>query len=341
MLLQLSYGFSIARWRDAVLLLEPSLELDINALEISHRAYLEHILAVFDHNALYRDENRSAAAGLFTELYEGVCSLRPRSAEDESSISHFRSTLEHRISLLYSVIFPMPRSQNQRKELQKLAIYLGTYPRTRLRLPREYHDHGLGLPDSFMLQAQNSSWHVVESSSYRTFPQISGSSTSRFPALLKYVPARFLSVFGLDADVSSCGPQEIADNVFRTLKRLEELLVAVPLFNTPAHVLILELSPHALAFTMKAFFDVLATTKMTTIRPPSRLSCAWYIIPTSVAVCERFLKEGLPPKEEIDTWLHTWHHVSSAMYSWLEQNEYAKTVEQEIACFLLDPNRLP
>jgi hypothetical protein len=332
--LLLSYGFGIIRWRNAILLIQPSLELNINAIEFLHREFLNRLLSSFDRNALYHDGNRIYLALIFNDLYEAVCSLRPHSALDESAIDHFRSTLEHRISVLYLTILPVPRSRKERKELQTMAKLFGAYPRTASRLPREYHDHALGLPDSFVLEAQNNLSYDGER--FLSFREPPGSSTSCFPVLSGYVPARFLSVFRLDADVLSRGRHEIAGNIFTHLERLEELLSADPLLNTQAGVLFLVLSPHALAFTMKAFFDALATTRMTTTLRLNRLVCL-LIIWTSIEVCKDFVKEGLAREcEELATWLKTWPHLSHSMYSWFEQNKLAEALEQGFASSLLE-----
>jgi hypothetical protein len=332
----ISYGFGVVKWKKAIMSVYPSLELNLNTVETVHRSLRDQMLIFLDVSKLYSSGYRFFTAILLNELYEAVCSLRPRSTLDESAINHFRSVLEHRISHLYLTIFPAPQPSKDFEELQKQANYFGAYTRTTSRLPQEYRDRALGLKDTFVLEAQNSLSYDKKRSSLRIpeFRQIISSSTSYLPELSRYIPARFLSVFGLVADVLCRGREEIGDFLFQVFESAENTLKR--LCNMSIYPIILALSPHALAITMNAAFDALAT-RTTTITPhPNQLFCAGVITSISIEVWIRFLIYGplhMGPGEKADMWLNSWPHISLAMYSWVEHSGFAQKLEQFFISF--------
>lgn len=286
-----------------------------------------------DRNNLYCRNKRAGVAVLLNELYEVVYSMTPRSALDESAISHFRSLLEHRISLLYLSIFTESRSKSYRETQQSLAIGMSTYPRTTSLLPQEYQNYAHGIPDVMVLEWQYNFTYVdVKSSSSPIFQQLPVPLTSEFAKLSKYIPARFLSAFGVDEDMLFREQPGINDVLFDIFQPAEDLLRKEPFCSVvdSEHflALFLRLFPHALAISTRAVLDSLVTTTTTTA---PRRSVSYYtasIIVASITVINDFIKSDSPDTMTKEEPIRMADYLSTTMYSWAEKRNMLQRLEK-------------
>jgi hypothetical protein len=99
----LFYGPSIYKWRDAILYLKPELELNISFVEEFRHRFLALLSRALDCVETYR--NRRFAAVALNVLYE---TAKARHEKNETGFNHLLAALQHRISMLYCMLFDGP-----------------------------------------------------------------------------------------------------------------------------------------------------------------------------------------------------------------------------------------
>jgi hypothetical protein len=319
----LSYGFSIVRWRRAILCLKPSLEHQLNDLEHIHRGLLQALVVDLDNRDCYRC--KGYAGFQLTIMLEAVCSMES-SMIGEAAKEHFKSALIDRLLYVLCVLLPTNSTigKLQREKVQQCVELFSTFPSTAGLLPQEYRDKSSGRCQRLILSTHRNSvgsqWGSSMDKAYVNDQKSLRLSEGPFPVLLAYVPARFLAAFGLDAE-TICGiGQDVNDPNHGFIKGAEECLED-KLQKSPLLKEFLLSSPVALSIGAKIACEALATTAYSGAHKV-RLLCS--IIVLSAYTCEKF---AYCMKEELDAGKGLWFRkpflgVSTTMYTWAEETDW-------------------
>jgi hypothetical protein len=312
----ISYGFSVVRWRKVILFFQPNLEHDITVVENHYHVILCEILEEIDTKRFYTKEQRLSSAIVLNIIYEVVCSLKISHTVNHTTITGYLEALKDRVSHLYCDLLPDKSSfeEHEREEYTFRAKLLASFTGTSMLYPpgwRRFETY-LSQKDVLRLQKHVSTpklEHLVP-----RLPQFTGLSKSFYPDLELYIPAKFLTIFGFDAD-SFCreeseywslyGTENILSNMFNTHRAMRPII---------SHILIL--APCALSIAMRRLLQFLDVEKIQT----GRRVAVQAIVALSVRLCQRFLTERLDEKYDI-AWLDPpQSNLCSLMYAWAEEN---------------------
>lgn len=312
-----SYGFSLLRWREAVLYLQPSLEQIVNTAEALHRVLLRNVLTRIDEKEFYRDKENAGLA--LNVLYEGVWSLKLLPTANMSTIDFFLSALEDRISHLYCLLLPSNANIQRRQDRKIIASLFASFSKTSKVLPPGYQNCLPLNSDGFLPVMRKIIPYEHQVPSFPRFHKDCEPSASAFPRLSEYVPARFLAAFGRSTELFCCNREGMDDPFdLEIFERLENYLEDDQLFGEKSiKPLILALLPHALSITVKAASDALAIGKWELTQNTTIYLVIWY----SITLCKDFLlNPHQRTHEETGGWLDKWPTCSTAMYNWAEDS---------------------
>ncbi|KAH7385010.1 hypothetical protein BKA64DRAFT_712132 [Cadophora sp. MPI-SDFR-AT-0126] len=329
MSLFLSYGFSVVRWRKAIILVQSALEYDLDIVENFHRYILKWCLSSIADKRLYTHQMRFMTANLLNILYEGLYSLKSRCDVDGFTLNRSLHTLEARISHLYCILLPKDAGKIQQEELDKLVRYLHHLHLTSALVPPEYQHTG-PLIWNFPV-AWESAVRVLKpwDISSPNLQHLSRSSTTSFPRLSKWLPAPFLSIFGAEAGMWNASAPDDDDPLLFAMNECEQLLNGM---DQQDLLSICEYwAPDAFSMVTKETFDALEASTVTGVCSRALMA---FIITKSITLCLQFLSTILEIKEELLDVEYLWEKMLGLFYTWPEKSGYLQEAGNEFARLL-------
>jgi hypothetical protein len=320
-LTMLSYGFSIFRWRRAILCLQPSLEHRINVLENIHCDLLQVLLDHLDGRDCYRCKHHPAF--LLAIMFEGVSSIES-SVVNEAAKEHLKSAITERLSYVFHTLFA-----TQSTASRLYAGFFNTYPDISVLMPLEYHDCSPEQLDRQILRTHRTSRGSKWGSSMEDFyvedwQEPSEAPENPFPLLLEYVPARFLTAFGLDAEML-CHIGLTNGHPFHGVIRAQEdwLQQMCACEESLLYGVLHSIFPVALSIAMKGIFNV-GVIEACSLSQKTHLLLA--ILIESMRAWEAF-SECL--RQELRTGKHVWLRepfpgLPMTMHTWAEKSGFTQ-----------------
>jgi hypothetical protein len=334
-LLYLSYGASIVRWRKAILCLQPSLEYNLDAIEVFYRAWLSRSLHFVDEELLYKD--RRVAAWLLNTIHEAVYYSKSRPIADELMANHCLAALEVRISHLYHLLLPdYPRNKKKRQKYRLLARELASFRKTSRLLPPEYQDCLSLFDDGVVLWLQRRGPITDLETTFPRPRKICGPPTSPFPFLSQYVTPGLLATFGFeDTFFHQWGPN-LSDAAFRLCTVCEKLLSSEQTFTDESFgPVCLALFPHVLSVVVQQLLGHLSASEPLSITANSNRSMIVMVslLVGSIDFWRSFIRSRHllghnfgDKRDALASWIDTWPHMSALIYTWDEGRKWITTV---------------
>jgi hypothetical protein len=139
----MSYGFSVVRWRQAILYIQPNLEHDITVIENHYHVLLCDLLKRIDTKLFYTKERRLRSTVILNIIYEVVCSLKLSHTVNHTAITGYLEAITDRISHLYCDLLPDKSSleEHERKEFDYSARIFACFTRTSVLLPPDWQGY--------------------------------------------------------------------------------------------------------------------------------------------------------------------------------------------------------
>jgi hypothetical protein len=306
----MSYGFSVVRWRQAILYIQPNLEHDITVVENHYHVLLYDLLKRIDTKLFYTKERRLRSTVILKIIYEVVCSLKLSHTVNHTAITGYLEAITDRISHLYCDLLPDKSSleEHERKEFDYSARIFACFTRTSVLLPPEWQSYAMIVYEKVVLKTERDLSTPRLENSILVSPQLFGSSEVLFPCLKRYIPAQFLTPFGFDA---ACREE----SEYWLLLDTENILSSILNVHRAMTSKVLALAPCALSIAMKLFLQIWDVEKF---RTPRR-DAVEIIVALSVRLCLKFLIEILDEQYDSARLDPPRSNLSTLMYAWAEE----------------------
>jgi hypothetical protein len=272
----LSYGFSMLRWRGVIICLDPTLEVVMNVLEYQFHHWLVRSLTWYD--SMKHSADSLWAALLLTVIYEGLKSLESSHLVENSAKEYLESTLLEHILFIYLKAFGTQYCISAEKRPTKISrqqavpIFVASlcfsFSRTRKYIPFSPSLEFAVLPPMVHRQ-QSVSTLCLNTENWLYVLPASVPPEADYLMMLLYAPPQFCAAFGFSTEELHRIGNDTNDPYHRAINDLGKLIsTSLIRGDEVMHVLyVLSLSPIALSMGVKVILDHMTVS---TILSPSQ-----------------------------------------------------------------------
>jgi hypothetical protein len=271
----LSYGFSMLRWREVILCLDPSLEVTMNMLEYRFHYWLVGSLTWYD--SMKPSSDLHLAALLLTFIYEGLKSLESSHLVESSAKEYLESTLLEHILLIYLKAFGTQYCTSADERPTKISvqptipIFVASlcfnFSRTRNYIPFIPPLECAVVPPMEHRQQSDSMWDTNADDVLSVLRVHPVSSRTDCSTMLLYASPQFCAAFGFSTEELHRMGNDINDPYHRVINELGRK-ISTSLIHCERSIhrrYILYFSPIALSMGVKVISDHM--TVSTTLSP--------------------------------------------------------------------------
>jgi hypothetical protein len=316
-----SYSLSIARWKGALLNIVPHLRRQITTLEQCHRIIGPRLLDCLD--ILYISADKMTAAFLLSWYYDDICSMRSLDTLDSSACDHISCALEHRLALLYDLIFTKVSATktSHRRELKEQALMLRRCSNANIFVPSEYQSFHDNMQWASRYESSNFQCRDQEYSQDH-------SSRKKVASFCSWVncciPPGYWEMFGLDTE-NFCkeihDAEQIHDPNAYDLASLYDSVASNDPYLFP---LLATAYRNAIAFMLQMYLSCLlteATSSTEIARHKPKIIWPQEILFMAMPVCFHFLKWCGGQKNLMD------QDFRKTMGTWIREDGPGKAIE--------------